>query len=100
MVEDRLLPPRLIYRQLRLALQLAYGLRRLCALADELHNLLIQFVDLLSPVGDVHAASSLRSEYQEPLKANPPQISQFQSEDHHKWLVTEEDAVTGRAQTD
>src|ERR1035441_206767 len=58
MVEDRLLPPRLIYRQLRLALQLADRLRRLCALADELHNLLIQFVNLVSPVGDVHAASS------------------------------------------
>src|ERR1700733_14243514 len=54
-VEDSLLPLWLIDRKIGCSLKFADRLRRFCALADESNNLFIQLINLLSPIGDIHA---------------------------------------------
>jgi hypothetical protein len=58
-IEDCLIPLLIIDWQVGSAFELADRARSLCALVDEANNLHIQFIDLLSPVRDLHAVSSL-----------------------------------------
>jgi len=62
-VEDLLLALGLVDGKGAIALELADSAGCLSPLADEADELLVQFIDFLTPVGDLHVDSSLQIDF-------------------------------------
>jgi hypothetical protein len=58
MIEDSLLTLRLIHRQLARLFEFANRTRSLSTPINKANDLYIQLINLLSPVGDIHAVAS------------------------------------------
>jgi len=90
MVEDSLLTLRLIDWKTGCFLKLANRLRSLCTLVDESNNLLIQFINLLPPVGDFHAvALKVQRLSSRPCSSRFRQLRNIFVRSNDKWRSTE-----------